>query len=189
MRVSIIVAVDEWLTIGWSNQLPWRLPSDLRRFKKITMGKAIIMGRRTFESLGKPLPGRTNIIVTRDRNFLASGCTVAHSVESALNMAKKLATEKTEIMVIGGGEIYKEFFPFVSRIYLTQIKGSRFFGDTTFPPIDMNEWEIIKKDERRLKQLNADPYSFLVLERISHQRKSRAGKKTTKKSASNIDRR
>ena len=160
MIISIIAAVDETNNIGWGNDLPWRLPSDLKRFKQITMGKPIIMGRKTHESLGRPLPGRKNIVITSDKDYAAPGCEVAHSIDQAL----KLAGEAEEVMVIGGGDIYKEYLKIAHRIYLTEIHNKqRSFGDTKFPHFDVNNWKEIKREPHREK--NLFPYSFVVLER------------------------
>ncbi len=160
MMISIIAAVDETNTIGWSNDLPWRLPPDLKRFKQITMGKPIIMGRKTHESLGRPLPGRKNIVITSDKNYIAPGCEVAHSIDQAL----KLAGEAEEVLVIGGGDIYKKYLKIAHRIYLTEIHNKqRSFWDTKFPDIDANKWKEIKRETRREK--NLFPYSFVIFER------------------------
>ena len=162
MNISLIAAIDKDGVIGWNNQLPWYLPTDLRRFKKITMGKPLIMGRRTHESLGKPLPGRKNIVITRNINYMAPGCIVVSSADEAL----KAAGNSKEVMIIGGAEIYKLFLPMANKIYFTRIhEKSHYFGDTHFPKFDEDEWNLIKTKLCRNKQKNTFPYSFDVLER------------------------
>ena len=146
--------------IGKENDLPWRLPADLRNFRRITLGKPIVVGRRTFESIGRPLDGRTNIILTRDRNYHAEGCRIAHTVEEAL----QLAEEADEVMVIGGAAVYAGFMPRAGRIYLTEVQGS-FAGDTWFPPFDRGEWREIERREHPADEKSPHPFSFVVLER------------------------
>ena len=127
MIISLIAAVGKNNVIGTDNKLPWKLSADLKRFKAITSGKPVAMGRKTFESIGKPLPNRTNIIITRDKNYKADGCVVVHSAEEALNAAKGNA----EIMIIGGEQIFKEFLPIANKLYLTYINYD-FEGDILF---------------------------------------------------------
>jgi dihydrofolate reductase len=147
-RVALIVAVAKNGVIGDGGTLPWRIPSDLRRFKAITMGKPVIMGRKTWESLKvKPLPGRTNIVVTRNTGYQAEGALLARTAEEALRLAGKETPD--EICVIGGGEIYGLFLPFASRIYLTEVELAP-RGDTRFPRLELSAWretarEIHKK--------------------------------------------
>ena len=164
MKISLIAAIDKDKVIGWNNQLPWYLPEDLRRFKKITMGKPIIMGRKTFDSLGRPLPGRKNIIITRDKSFSADGCLVTNSVEDALAIADNVK----EVMIIGGAEIYKLFLPIADKIYFTRIhEKSYYFGDAHFPNFNEDEWIIVKSEDHRTKskKKNHFPYSYVELER------------------------
>jgi len=137
MIVSIIVAVAENGVIGSDNRLIWHIPGDLKRFKSITMGHPIVMGRKTFESIGKPLPGRTNVIISRNKNYEAGGCLVYSSLEVALH---ELRHEK-EIFIIGGGEIYRQALPVAQKLYLTKIHQS-FPGDTFFPEINPGDWKI-----------------------------------------------
>jgi len=142
MLVSIIAAMSENRVIGKHNKLPWHLPEELKYFKKITSGKPIIMGRKTFESMGsKPLPNRQNIILTQDPNFVAPQCVVAHSVEEALS--KVLSTE--EVMIIGGAHIYQLFLPMASRLYLTVVH-IQVTGDTFFPALEPSDWELVEAD-------------------------------------------
>ena len=157
MIISLIAAMDENRAIGYNNKLPWSLPSELRYFRETTKGKPVIMGRRTFESIGRPMPERLNIIVTRDRNYKAGDCIVVNNVEDALNAAKG----SSEIMVIGGAQIYKEFLPRAHRMYLTLID-AEFEGDAYFPEYDKNEWKIINKEDNEHNGLR---YSFVDLER------------------------
>ena len=129
-KVNAIDAIGKNRELGKSNNLLWRIPHDLARFKRITMGHPIIMGRKTFESIGKPLPGRPNIIITRDKSFEAEGCLVTHSIEDALDEAKEL--DDDEVFIIGGGEIYKQALPQTDKLYLTLIHDEK-EGDVFFP--------------------------------------------------------
>jgi dihydrofolate reductase len=158
--LSLIVAVGENNEIGKAGQMPWHLPADLKHFKTLTLGKPVIMGRRTYEAIGKPLPGRRNIVVSRDPGYSASGCEVSPSFTDALVRAAGAA----EIMVIGGGEIYREALPRAQRIYLTRVHG-HFDADTFFPIIDPSEWRQIAHEEHEVDARNAWPCSFVTLER------------------------
>ncbi len=162
MRISLIVAMDLEGVIGKEKALPWRLPADLKNFRKITWGKPVIMGRKTFESIGKPLPGRTNIVLTRGAHDLPQGCRVARSLSEALD----LAGSAEEVVVIGGAAIYALFLPRAERIYLTEVQ-ERFPGDTHFPPWDRSEWREIHRSERPADEANPHPCHFLLLERNS----------------------
>ena len=155
--LSLIVAASRNGVIGAGGKLPWRLPADLKRFKEITLGHPILMGRKTFESIGKPLPGRANIVITRQKGFQACGATVAHSLEEALQICEG----RDEVFVIGGAEIYKEALPLANRIYLTRIEQD-FEGDTTLFEIDPKLW----KETTREESLN-DPllHIFFMFER------------------------
>ena len=137
MLISIIVAVSENGVIGKDNQLIWRLPDDLKRFKKLTTGHPIIMGRKTFDSIGKPLPGRTSIVITRNQDFFMDGIIAVHSLEKALEEAKKLDTD--EVFVIGGGEIYKQVLSVVDRLYITEVK-TIMEGDAFFKIAEPEKW-------------------------------------------------
>jgi dihydrofolate reductase len=157
MTLSLIVAKASNGVIGKDNQLPWRLPADLKYFKAVTMNKPIIMGRKTFESIGRPLPGRQNIIVTRNVHFSGAGLTVVHSVDAAIAAAKGA----DEIMLIGGMELYQLALPLVERIYLTQIHQD-FDGDSYFPELG-DEWhEVSRQDHLSDSDL---AFSFCVLEK------------------------
>lgn len=147
MRISLIVAVAENGIIGRDGGLPWRLSSDLKTFRRITMGKPIIMGRKTFETLKKPLDGRTNIVVTRNTNFAPSGVVVSRTVEEALKAAELhlTAASDDEVVVIGGAEIYAQTLPLAERIYLTEVHAFP-DGDTTFPALDKSVWRQISAE-------------------------------------------
>lgn len=147
--VALIAAVARNGVIGRDNQLPWRLPGELKYFKAVTLGKPVVMGRKTFESLGKPLPGRTNIVITRDKTFRPADAEVviAESVEAALLQADAVAQRDgvAEIMVIGGGEIYRQTLPNAQTLYLTEVQ-AEVDGDAYFPAVDLSEWEAIKRE-------------------------------------------
>jgi dihydrofolate reductase len=157
--LSFVVAMARNGVIGKDNGLPWRLPADLRHFKAVTLGKPIIMGRKTFESIGRPLPGRTNIVVTRDPACQAEGCLVAHSIEAAL----EAAGDAEEVMIIGGADFYRQLLPRADRIYLTLID-AEIEGDTWFPELDENRWRERSREDHAADADNPYPYSFIVLE-------------------------
>ena len=160
--LSIVVAVAENGVIGRDNQLPWRLPADLKRFKAVTMGKPIVLGRRTYESIGRPLPGRTNIVITRQRDLSIAGCVVVDSIDAALRHAQSAA----EIAVIGGADIFRETLPRVQRIYLTRVH-ARVPGDIYFPALDPSEWREADAEFHPADELHAHAFSFVTLERES----------------------
>lgn len=159
--LSIVVAASENNVIGVRNELPWRLPDDLRRFKALTMGKPILMGRKTFESIGKPLPGRTNIVVTRQKDLSIPGCVVTSSIAQALERA-----DAPEVMVIGGAQIYAEVLPDVSTIHLTRVHTS-VEGDAHLPQLMPNEWREVSREEHPADEQHAYAFSFVTLERVS----------------------
>lgn len=165
--LSLIVAAGERNEIGKDGGMPWHLPADLKHFKEITLGKPIIMGRRTHESIGKALPGRRNIVVSRDPGYRAAGCEVAHSLQEAL----PLAGNAPEIMVIGGALLYQEALPLAGRIYLTRI-GGRFEADTYFPALDTTEWQEKQRIHRPADERNPCACDFIVLERTGRTRPS-----------------
>lgn len=156
--ISIIAAISENRTIGKNNRLPWHIPEDLKRFKSLTLGHPIIMGRTTFESIRKPLPGRTNIIVTRNKEFKAEGCVICNSLNEAINVAKR--NNQGEIFIIGGGQIYEQAIEFADKIYLTIVKGS-YEGDAFFPDYAPFS-KIISKTDSKDKNYS---YTFFELER------------------------
>jgi len=160
MRISLIAAVASNGVIGRENRLPWRLPADLQRFKHLTMGKPIVMGRRTWESIGRPLPGRHNIVVTRDAGFRGEGCTVVHGIEQALEAAGDCA----ELMVMGGANLYAQLLPRADRLYLTRVQAD-IEGDTKFPSLDPGQWVEIERESHRADERNQYDYDFVVLER------------------------
>lgn len=136
--ISIIVAVAENWVIGGNNQLLWRISEDLKRFKSLTSGHSIIMGRKTFESIGRPLPNRKNIVVSRNSNLIIEGCIIVNS----LNEALEITEGEDEVFVVGGGELYRQALPLAKKIYLTKVH-KNFEGDTTFPAINFNEWNLV----------------------------------------------
>ena len=160
MKLSLIVAMDNNGVIGANGDLPWQLSADLQNFKKITMGKPIVMGRKTHESIGRPLPGRENIILTRDSNYQAEGCTVFQS----LNEIFKHCKDVEEVMITGGAEIYKHTLEQVSHLYLTEVH-TEIEGDTFFPEFDKGDWLEIERKDHSADEKNEYDYSFVVLER------------------------
>ena len=159
--VSIIVAMDRNRLIGSDGRLPWHLPADLRHFKQTTLGKPVVMGRKTYESIGKPLPDRTNIVVTRDDNYQAPGCITSSSLDQAIQSAGNLE----ELMIIGGADLYRQAFPRATRLYLTRID-AEFEGDAWFPDFDGNQWKVTAKSDHEVDDRNCFPYSFATLERL-----------------------
>ncbi len=161
MRVSIIVAMDQQGLIGRNNGLPWKLSADLKHFSSVTMGKSLIMGRKTYESIGRPLKDRKNIVVTSNTSLHIDSCTVALSLEQAI-----LACHSSkEIMVIGGALLYKQFLPTVGRIYLTYIH-DRFEGDTWFPKWELSQWRVSSSIDYPADEKNPYPYSFVVYDKV-----------------------
>ena len=158
--ISLIVAMDRRGVIGMDGALPWRLSGDLRNFKAITMGKPIIMGRKTHESIGRPLPGRQNIVLTRQKGYTAQGCDVRHDVEDAL----AACAGAEEVMVMGGAALYEQFLPRAGRIYLTRVQ-AEVDGDTHFPQFDESVWNEVERQDSQADADNEYPYSFLVLEK------------------------
>ncbi len=158
--ISIIVAMAKNGVIGRHNRLPWRLPADLAHFKSVTMGKPMVMGRKTWESLPGVLPGRRHIVVTRDRGYRAEGCTLVHSLDQAL----EAAGEVPEVMIVGGGTIYKEMLPRADRLYLTLVD-TELDGDARFPEIDFADWRELFRESHLPDERNAFGYTFLELER------------------------
>ncbi len=157
--VAIVVAMDEGRLIGVANRLPWRLPADLRHFRRLTWGRPVVMGRRTFESIGRPLPGRRNLVVSRQAGYAPQGVEVAPSLEAALERAGG-----GEVMVIGGMSLYRQALPLARRIYLTEVH-ARFRGDAHFPELDLGAWREVAREDHPADGENPVPYSFVVLER------------------------
>ena len=165
MKVSLIVAVSRNGVIGINNQLPWHLPEDLKYFKSVTMGKPIVMGRKTYDSIGRPLPGRTNIVITRDAAWTAPGVEVAQTLEDALKLGAKACDTSgaSEIMVIGGEQIYRMTVAAADRLYLTQVD-AEVEGDAFFPTIDPQAWHEV--DVQLPNSTDTHPYRFIVLDRL-----------------------
>lgn len=165
MNVSFIVAVAANNVIGKDNRLIWHLPADMKFFRDTTMGHCVITGRKNYESIPdkfRPLSGRTNIVVTRDKSYQAPGATVVHSVEEALAKAKAMG--EPEAFIIGGADIFKQTLPLADTIYLTEVHHS-FDGDVHFPVLDKKEWKEIKREERKADEKNAYDLSFVTLVR------------------------
>jgi len=158
--ISIIVAKSKNGAIGKEGRLPWHLSEDLKRFKSITMGKPIIMGRNTYDSIGKPLPGRENIILTRQSNFFEEGVTITHSVDQALKHTRM----EEEVMIIGGGEIYKEFITKANKLYITHVD-LHIDGDAFFPKIDYSDWQLMSREDFPVNKDRDIGFCFKVLER------------------------
>lgn len=160
--LSAIAAMSENRVIGIDNQLPWHLPADLKHFKTLTTGHPILMGRKTYESIGRPLPNRTNIIITRNADFTAPGCVVVTSIDHAMTHAAKENVQ--EIFIIGGAEVYKQLLPHVQCIYLT-IVHEQFEGDAFFPELDVKEWKETARETHAADENNEYSYSFITLSR------------------------
>ncbi|MBM37623.1 MAG: hypothetical protein CMO97_00990 [Woeseia sp.] len=160
--ISIIVAASKNNVIGLQGELPWNLSNDLKRFKTLTMGKPIIMGRLTWESIGRPLPGRKNIIISRQENFKAEGGHVVGSHEEAIN----LTNDAKEIMVIGGSQIYNLFLPISDKLYLTRVH-AEIKGDTFFPEIKKNQWKLIDSQKHKASDMDQYDYEFISYVRIN----------------------
>ncbi|RIW28489.1 dihydrofolate reductase [Bacillus salacetis] len=161
--ISFIWAMDENGVIGYENKLPWRIPEDLKFFKEKTMGHPIVMGRKTFESIGKPLPGRENIVLTRDVSYEAEGCIVYHEIEDVLHYAEE---KEVEVMVTGGAEIFKKFIPFADKLYVTRIYET-FEGDTFFPELDWDDYQLISTQQGIENEQNPYHYVFEIYEKKS----------------------
>lgn len=161
-EVSLIAAMDRNRAIGAGGRLPWHLPDDLRWFRRHTLGKPIIMGRCTWRSIGRALPGRRNIVLTRDEEFHAEGVVVAHDIQEALS----LAGDVSEVMIIGGGVLFSDTIHFADRLYITLVEGV-FDGDVWFPLFDMSEWREVSREEHPADERNPWPFTFLIFERIS----------------------
>lgn len=167
MRVSLVVAMDRKRGIGAGGKIPWHISSDLRNFKALTMGHALIMGRKTYESIGRPLPGREMIVISRNPAFQASGCIVLRSLDEALEFTRKRCD--AEVFIIGGGDIFRQALPLADRIYLTLVDAET-AADTYFPDIKMDEWNVI--DTWQVSNSPGDDYGYVyqVLEKKSDYR-------------------
>jgi dihydrofolate reductase len=164
MRLSILVAMARNRVIGQNNTLPWHLPADLKHFKSLTMGHPIIMGRKTYESIGKPLPGRTNIIVTKQTSFHAPGTKIANSIEEALEISKDSSHTNDESFIIGGAELYQQTLKLCHRMYITEIQ-SDFAGDTFFPEYNHDEWQETAREMHQGDDKTDLAYHFVILDR------------------------
>jgi dihydrofolate reductase len=161
MKISLIVAMSSNRTIGLNNQMPWHLSADLKRFKQITMGHPIVMGRLTFEAIGKALPGRTNIIVSRNPSYQQEACVVVDSIKAAINHGCRL---DDEVFVVGGSTLYKATLPMANSLYITQINQD-FDGDTFFPDFDRNLWAEVEREDVLDDPNVSFTYSFLKSQR------------------------
>lgn len=162
--ISLLVAMDEKRGIGKAGKLPWHLSSDLRRFRELTMGHHLIAGRKTFESIGKPLPGRHTIVLSRNSSFKPEGCFLARSVEDAIALARERG--ETEVFVIGGAEIYAQALDAADRIYLTQVH-AEVDADTFFPEFDRDDWIVTQHLDHPADEKNQYAFTFMLLERSS----------------------
>ena len=160
MRLSIVVAMDSNRLIGKDNGLPWHLPADLAFFKKLTTGNTILMGRKTFDSIGRPLPNRRNIVITRNADIEITDCEVVNSIEKALSLVQS----ETEVMVIGGAKLYQQILPIADRLYITQVEGE-FDGDTYFPHYDEDDWLEVSCESHQPDEKNKHAYHFIILKR------------------------
>lgn len=160
MLISLIAAVSENNVIGYQNKIPWHLPADFAYFKKMTLGKPVIMGAKTFESIGKALPGRKNIVLNRGPNYKAQGAIIVGSIEESL----KEAGEAQEVMICGGASVYEQFLPRADKLYLTFVH-HEFEGDTFFPVFNKEEWQEVSREDHAPNSQNSYPYSFVILEK------------------------
>ncbi len=164
-KLAMVVAVSENGVIGKDNGLPWRLPEDLKYFKKITMGHPIVMGRLTYDSIGRPLPGRTNIVVTRQQDWFAEGVEVVHGIDAAIARAKQTDALSPWVMLIGGANLYLQALPLCERLYLTEVHAS-VDGDAFFPEFDRSAWKEVSRLHHASDSCNPYAYSFVVLDRV-----------------------
>ena len=164
MIISMIVAVSENGVIGKDGEIPWRLSADLQRFKYLTMDHHLIMGRKTYESIGKPLPGRIMVVITHQEDYSAPGCEVVHSLEEAITFAEKAG--ESEAFIAGGASVYAEAFPLADRLYYTQVQ-AEVEGDTFFPPFVEDEWQMVENVEYPADLRNDYSFTFISLERRS----------------------
>ncbi|MBI2888707.1 MAG: dihydrofolate reductase [Candidatus Liptonbacteria bacterium] len=158
--MSVIAAVSENGVIGNGPKIPWHLPADFAYFKRVTKGHSVVMGMRTFQSIGKPLPERKNIVLTRDPAFKAEGCVMAGSIEEAIQ-----AAGEGEIFFLGGGEVFRQILPYTDRVYLTRVH-AHVKGDVFFPEMNFAEWREVRREEGVVDEKNAIPHTFLVYERV-----------------------
>lgn len=164
MRLSLIAAVSDNGIIGRGEELPWRLSADLKRFKSLTMGHHIVMGRKTFASIGRPLPGRTLVVISRQPHFLAESVQTATSLEAAIEIAR--AAGDSEVFVIGGGEIYRQAIDIVERMYLTRVHAA-IEGDVYFPPVIFDDWQLVAESQHDADEKNEYDTTFQIFNRIA----------------------
>ncbi len=168
MKLSLIVAMSENGVIGRNGELPWHLSADLRRFKRLTMGHAILMGRKTWESIGRPLPGRTSIVISSQLDYQTGDdkTKVAASLDDALKIANRADCEQDQLFIIGGGAIYELALPRAEKLYLTRVHAD-IVGDVSFPPVDWQQWELKEQSNHTADLLNDFPYSFEMYQRVT----------------------
>lgn len=166
MKIALLWAMAQNRVIGRNNSLPWHLPEDLKYFKRITLGKPVIMGRKTFDSIGKPLPGRTNVVVTRNPQWAHDGVKTVTSLEAARDLCEPIAANDgvDEAMIIGGAQIFELALPLADRLYLTEVH-AEVAGDTFFPEFDRTDWEEVAREDFAADGANPYHYSFVVLDR------------------------
>ena len=165
MSLCIVVAVAENGVIGNANALPWRLPDDLKRFKSLTLGKPVVMGRKTYDSIGRPLPGRTNIVVSRQADLRIEGCTVVNSIDAAIAAGVAVAGTGSEIMLIGGAELYQRALPAVNTIHLTRVH-AQVPGDTYFPALASQQWHETMVASHPADERHVHAFTFVDLHRV-----------------------
>ena len=168
IRIVLVAAIARNGVIGAGGDLVWRISDDLKWFKKTTLGKPIVMGRKTFESIGKPLPGRDNIVITRQSDFAPAGVIVARTIDEALKLGQEWAraSDADEVCVIGGGEIYAQTLPVADRVYLTRVDAAP-EGDVYFPDLDLQEWDVSRESAAQKNERNQYDCEFFILDRRS----------------------
>ncbi|HIO92441.1 MAG TPA: type 3 dihydrofolate reductase [Leucothrix mucor] len=165
MKISMIAAMAHQRVIGKDQKMPWHLPADLAFFKKTTMGSPILMGRKTYESIGRPLPGRLNLVVTRSPDLKIAGCEVVTSLEQAMSVAQEKSSDSNEVFITGGSHLYKSFLDKADRLYLTMIDAD-LEGDTYFPDYTQYNWQEVDHEDHQADDKNIYPYSFVTLDRV-----------------------
>ncbi len=164
--ISLIAAIGKNNEIGRKNELLWNLPADMKHFRETTSGHTVVMGQKTFESLGRPLPNRRNIVLTRDNSFSKEGVEIAHSLEEFDSLFRKTLKPEEEVFIIGGGQIYKLFMEKADKLYITHVDGEFLDADTYFPEIDKNKWRETSREEHKADEKNPLNYIFSVYEKI-----------------------
>jgi len=166
MKIVLIAAFAQNRVVGINNTLPWHLPEDLKYFKRTTSGKAIIMGRKTYDSIGRPLPNRTNIVISRNSDFQAEGVRVVASLQAAIELAKEVnfINDVQEVMIIGGASIYEAALPIADRLYLTHVH-AEIEGDAYFPEVNFKQWVEVSREDYQASDKNPYDYSFVVYDK------------------------